>query len=56
MGIQLLNLITVCTDGRDIVESADEGMTLHSLFGGVTYFELVFLLSDCFTVVPKSWA
>ena len=26
-GIQLVNLITVCTDGRDIVESADKGMT-----------------------------
>ena len=28
-GIQLVNLITVCTDGRDIVESADKGMTWH---------------------------
>ena len=25
-GIQLVNLITVCSDGRDIVECADKGM------------------------------
>ena len=25
-GIQLVNSITVCTDGRDIVESADKDM------------------------------
>ena len=26
-GIELVNLITVCIDGRDIVASADKGMT-----------------------------
>ena len=28
----------------------------NSTFASVAYFELVVLLSDCFTVVPKSWA
>ena len=39
-----------------MVESTDKGLTLHSLFVSVAHFELVVLLSDCFTVVPKSWA
>ena len=54
-----MNLITVCTDERDIVESADKSMTWQGiirLFASVAYFELVVLLSDCFTVVPKSCA
>ena len=54
-----MNLITVCTDERDIVESADKSMTWQGiirLFASVAYFELVVLLSDCFTVVPKSLA
>ena len=49
----------LCTDGRVIVESADKGKTWHvtiRLFVSVAHFELVVLLSDCFTVVPKSWA
>ena len=61
-GIQLVNSITVCTDGRDIVESADKGMKVFDTgqfdfyFVSVALFELVVLLSDSFTVVPKSWA
>ena len=46
-----MNLITVCTDGRDIVESADKGMTWHGtirLFVSVAHFKPVVLLSDCF--------
>ena len=61
-GIQLVNSITVCTDGRDIVESADKGVKVFDMgqfdfyFLSVALFELVVLLSDSFTVVPKSWA
>ena len=58
-GIQLVNLITVCTDERDIVESADKGKTWHGtirLFVSVSHSEFVVLLSDCCTLVPKSWA
>jgi len=58
----LVNSITVCTNGRDIVESADKGMKVFDTgqfdfyFVSVSLFELVVLLSDSFTVVPKSWA
>ena len=57
-----MNSITVCTDGRDIVESADKGMKVFDkgqfdfYFVSVALFEFVVLLSDSFTVVPKSWA
>ena len=57
-----MNSITVCTDGRDIVESADKGVKVFDMrqfdfyFLSVALFELVVLLSDSFTVVPKSWA
>ena len=57
-----MNSITVCTNGRDIVESADKGMKefdtgkFDFYFLSVALFELVVLLSDSFTVVPKSWA
>ena len=59
----MVNSITVCTDGRDIVESADKGMKVFDtgqfdfyFVSAVALFELVVLLSDSFTVVPKSWA
>ena len=58
-----MNSIIVCTDGRDIVESADsKGVKVFDMgqfdfyFLSVALFELVVLLSDSFTVVPKSWA
>ena len=57
-----MNSITVCTNGRDIVESADKGMKVFDTgrfdfnFVSVAHFELVVLLSDSFTVVPRSWA
>ena len=58
-----MNSITVCTNGRDIVESADKGMKVFDtgqfdfyFVSAVALFELVVLLSDSFTVVPKSWA
>ena len=57
-----MNSITVCTDGRDIVESADKGVKVFDMgqfdfyFLSVALFELVVFLSDSFTVVPKSWA
>ena len=57
-----MNSITVCTDGRDIVESADKGVKVFDTgqfdfyFVGVALVEFVVLLSDSFTVVPKSWA
>ena len=57
-----MNSITVCTDGRDIVESADKGVKVFDMgqfdfyFLSVALFELVVLLSDSFTVVPKPWA
>ena len=57
-----MNSITVCTDGRDIVESADKGVKVFDMgqfdfyFLSVALFELVVLLSDSFTVVLKSWA
>ena len=57
-----MNQITVCTNGRDIVESADKGVKVFDAeqfdfsFSSVALFELVALLSDSFTVVPKSWA
>ena len=45
-GIQLVNSTTVCTDGGDIVESADKGMIVFGhgtirLFVSVAHFELV---------------
>ena len=57
-----MNSITVCTNGRDIVECADKGMKVIDTgqfdlyFVSLGLFELVVLLSDSFTVVPKSWA
>ena len=57
-----MNSITVCTNGRDIVESADKGMKVFDTgqfdfyFVSVALFELVVLLSHSVTVVPKSWA
>ena len=61
-GIQLVNSITVCTDGRS--RHSWECWQRHEsiwhrtirLFVSVTYFVLVVLFSDSFTVVPKSWA
>ena len=57
-----MNSITVCTDGRDTVESADKGMKVfdtgqfdfYFVIMSVAHLELVVLLSDSFTVVPKS--
>ena len=56
-----MNSITVCTDGRDIVESAEKDMKVFDtgqfdFSVSVGHLELVVLLSDSFTVVPKSWA
>ena len=57
----MVNSITVCTNGRDIVESADKGMKVFDkgqfdfYFVSVALFELK-VLRDSFTVVPKSWA
>ena len=57
-----MNPITVCTNGRDKVESADKGMKAFDTgqfdfyFVSVALLELEVLLSDSFTVVPKSWA
>ena len=54
-----MNLITVFTDGRDIVESADKDVKVFDTgqfdfyFVGVALVEFVVLLSDSFTVVPK---
>ena len=56
-----MNSITVCTNGRDIVESADKGMKVFDTgqfdfnLVSVAFFELVVLLSGSFTVVPRSW-
>ena len=58
----MVNSITVCADGRDIVESADKGVKVFDMgqfdfyLLSVALFELVVLLSDSFTVVLKSWA
>ena len=53
----MVNSITVCTDGRDIVESADKGVKVFDAGQFDFYFfKFVVLLSDSFTVVPKSWA
>ena len=55
-----MNSITVCTDGRDIVESADKGVKVFGTgqfdfyFVSVAILEFVVLLT--FTEVPKSWA
>ena len=57
-----MNSINFCTHGRDIVESADKGVKVLDTrqfdfyFVSVALFEFVVLLSDSFTVVPKSWA
>ena len=57
-----MNSITVCTNGRDMVESADKGLKVFDTgqfdfyFVSVAFFELVVLLSDSITVVPKSLA
>ena len=58
-----MNSFTVCTNGRDIVESAGlKGMKVFDkgqfdfYFVSVALFKLEVLLSDSFTVVPKSWA
>ena len=61
-GIQLVNSITVCTDGRS--RHSWECWQRHEsiwhgtirLFVSVTHFVLVVLFSDSFSVVPKSWA
>ena len=54
------SFVTVCTDGKDIVESADRGMKVFDNgqfdFSWVQPSEFVVLLSDSFIVVPKSWA
>ena len=56
-----MNSITFCTDGRDIVESADKGVKVFDMgqfdfyFLSVALFELVVLLNDSFAVVSKSW-
>ena len=56
-----MNSITVCNDGRDIVESADKGVKVFGTgqfdfyFVSVALLEFVVLLSDSFPVVPKSW-
>ena len=58
----MANSITVCTNGRDIVESADKGMKVFDTgqfdfyFVSAALFELVVFLSDSFAVVSKSWA
>ena len=58
----MVNSITVCTNGRDIVESADKGMKVFDTgqfdfyFVSVALFEFVVLLSDSFIVVSESWA
>ena len=57
-----MNSITVCTNGRDIVESTDKGMKVFDTgqfdfyFESAALFELVVLLSNSFPVVPRSWA
>ena len=57
-----MNSITVCTNGKDVVDSADKGMKVFDKgqfdfhFVSVALFELKVLLSDSCTVVPKSWA
>ena len=61
-GIQLVNSITVCTNGRS--RHSWECWQRHEsiwhgtirLFVSVTHFVLAILFSDSFTVVPKSWA
>ena len=58
----MANSITVCTNGRDIVESADKGMKVFDTgqfdfyFVSAALFELVVFLNDSFAVVSKSWA
>ena len=58
----MVNSITVCTKGRDIVESAVKGMKVSDTgqfdfyFVSIALFEFEVLVSDSFTVVPKSLA
>ena len=58
----MANSITVCSNGRDIVESADKGMKVFDTgqfdfyFVSAALFELVVFLNDSFAVVSKSWA
>ena len=58
----MVNSTTVCTKGRDIVESADKGMKVSDTgqfdiyFVSIALFKFVVLVSDSFSVVPKSWA
>ena len=54
----MVNSITVCTDGKDMVESADKDMKYLTrqtirLFVSVAHIELVVFLRDSFTVVLK---
>ena len=54
-----MNSITVCTDGGDMECWQSHESIWHGtirLFVSVAHFELLVLLSDSFTVVPKSWA
>ena len=57
-----MNSITVCTKGRDIVESGVKGMKVSDTgqfdfyFVSIALFEFEVLVSDSFTVVPKSLA
>ena len=60
-GIQLVNSITVCTDGRDIVESADKGVKVFDTGEFDFYFVSVALVvrssfKRFLYLVPKSWA
>ena len=52
------SFVIVCTDGRVIVESANKGMKVFGMgqFDISVTVELVVLLSDHFTLFPKSWA
>ena len=58
----MVNSTTVCTKGRDIVERADKGMKVSHAgqfdfyFVSIALFEFEVLVSDSFTVVPKSLA
>ena len=46
-----MNSITVCTDGRDIAESADKGVTVLD----TGKFDFYFVSVALFELVPKSW-
>ena len=59
-----MNSITVCTDGRDIVESADKGVKVFDTgefdFYFVSVALVVLVIRSSFKrflyLVPKSWA